>query len=90
MNTGSRSSRIAIRAIRAIRGRRHGHAVDPAGGAGDQPLRAELLSLEQLKEHARALAARHAVDEKRGPDLLLPQLSENESVLSDLGEPPIA
>ena len=78
MNTGSRSSRIANR---AIWGRRHGHEVEPAGGAGDQPLRAELLSLEQLKEHARALAAKHAVDEKPGPDLLLPQLSENESVL---------
>ena len=78
LNTGSRSFRSAIR---AIWGRRHGHGVEPAGGGDDQPLRAELLSLEQLKEHAKALAAKHAVDEKRGPDLLLPQLSENECVL---------
>jgi len=78
LNTGSRSFRSAIR---AIWGRRHGRGVEPAWGGDDQPLRAELLSLEQLKEHAKALAAKHVVDEKRGPDLLLPQLSENECVL---------
>src|SRR3990170_8316624 len=78
LNTGSRSFRSAIR---AIGGRRYGHGIEPASGGNDQPLRTELLSLEQLKEHAKALVAKHAVDEKRGPDLLLPQLSENECVL---------
>ncbi|MGB6837554.1 MAG: glycosyltransferase family 2 protein, partial [Dehalococcoidia bacterium] len=78
MNTGSRIFRSAIR---AIWGRRYGHGVEPAWGGDDQPRRAELLSLEQLKEHAKALAEKHVVDEKRGPDLLLPQLSENECVL---------
>ncbi|MCJ7510363.1 MAG: hypothetical protein MUP14_05710, partial [Dehalococcoidia bacterium] len=48
LNTGSRSFRSAIRAIWA---RRYGHGVEPAWGGDDQPLRAELLSLEQLKEH---------------------------------------
>src|SRR4030042_1196308 len=78
LNTGSRSFRSVIR---AIWGRRYGHGVEPAWSGAPQPLRAELLSLEQLREHAKALAEKHAVDEKRGPDLLLPQLSENEYVL---------
>jgi cyclic beta-1,2-glucan synthetase len=78
LNTGSRSF---LSAIRAVWGRLRGHGVEPASGGDDQPLRAELLSLEQLKEHAKELAARHAVEEKPGPDLLLPQLSENECVL---------
>src|SRR3990172_5600617 len=75
---GSRSFRSATRAIWS---RRYGHGVEPAWSGDDQPLRAELLSLEQLKEHAKALAEKHAVDKKRGTDLLLPQLSENERVL---------
>jgi cyclic beta-1,2-glucan synthetase len=69
-------------AIRAVWGRRHRQGFEPARGTDDlPPLRAELLSLEQLKGHAKDLAARHAVEEKRGPDLLLPQLNENERVL---------
>ncbi|MGD0766532.1 MAG: cyclic beta 1-2 glucan synthetase, partial [Dehalococcoidia bacterium] len=80
MNRGSRSFRSAIR---AIWGRRQRQGVEPARADDDQPLRAELLSLEQLKGHAKELAARHVVEEKRGPDLLLPQLNENERVLLD-------
>jgi len=67
--------------IRAIWDRRRSRRVESACGGDDQPLRAELLSLEQLKEHAKELAPKHTVDEKRGRDLLLPQLSENECVL---------
>ncbi len=78
MNNGRRSLRSAIRAIWGLR---HRHRVEPAPGGGDQPLRAELLSLEQLKGHAKELAARHSIEEKRRPDLLLPQLNENERVL---------
>ena len=44
----------------------------------EQPLRSELLSVDQLKQHARALAESHAIDRQRGPDRLLPRLAENE------------
>ncbi len=47
----------------------------------ERPLRAELLSVEQLRQHAMALAASHQVDPRRGRDLLLPRLAENEQVL---------
>jgi cellobiose phosphorylase len=77
LNTGKRSFRSAIRAIWD----RRRHGVESAGGDDEQPLRDELLSLEQLREHAKELAVRHVVAEKPGPDLLLPQLSENECVL---------
>lgn len=54
--------------IRAIWDRRRSRRVESACGGDDQPLRAELLSLEQLKEHAKELAPKHTVDEKRGRD----------------------
>ncbi len=47
------------------------------------PLRAELLSGERLEQHARSLAEWHKVDRRRGPDLLLPRLKENEQVLEE-------
>src|SRR6185436_3933454 len=50
--------------------------------AGDeQPLRAELFSLEQLERHGRELAARHQITQRQGPNHLLPRLAENEEVL---------
>jgi cellobiose phosphorylase len=50
--------------------------------ADDQPLRAELFSLEQLEEHARHLAGWHQTDRGRGPDRLLPRLGDNEAALN--------
>ena len=47
----------------------------------EQPLRSELLSVDQLKQHARALAESHEIDRHRGPDRLLPRLAENEGAL---------
>ena len=47
----------------------------------EPPLRSELLSADQLKQHARALASSHEIDERRGPDRLLPRLAENEVAL---------
>ncbi|GMU21218.1 MAG: hypothetical protein AMXMBFR13_13110 [Phycisphaerae bacterium] len=44
-------------------------------------MRLELLSVEQLKQHAKALAGWHEVDERKGRDRLLPRLAENEAVL---------
>src|SRR5436190_2846715 len=49
----------------------------------ETPLRAELLSGERLEQHARSLAEWHKLDKKRGPDLLLPRLRENEEVLEE-------
>ena len=47
----------------------------------EQPLRAELFSTDQLEQHAKALAGRHEVDQRIGPDHLLSRLEENEAVL---------
>jgi cellobiose phosphorylase len=46
--------------------------------AGELPLRAELFSVSQLEQHARALAGWREIDPSRGPDQLLPRLAENE------------
>jgi len=50
-------------------------------GTDEQPLRSELFSGPQLKEHAKNLASRHAIASKHGPDRLLPRLAENEKIL---------
>jgi len=48
---------------------------------GDSPLRAELFNIEQLRQHAKDLAARHGVDGRHRRDRLLSRLDDNESVL---------
>ncbi|MFH0797150.1 MAG: glucoamylase family protein [Candidatus Omnitrophota bacterium] len=48
---------------------------------GEQPLRAELLSVEQLEQHAAELAGKHRIGPERGRDRLLERLSGNERVL---------
>lgn len=47
----------------------------------EQPLRSELLSADQLNEHAIALAVSHDVDVRRGADRLLPRLAESQAAL---------
>ncbi len=47
----------------------------------EQPLRAELFSVEQMAEFAKGLAGRHELAAARGPDHLLPRLNENEKLL---------
>src|SRR5882724_10214186 len=47
----------------------------------EQPLRSELFSVEQLRQHAVALAGGHELDPFRGPDRLLPRLAKNEAIL---------
>ena len=49
----------------------------------EPPLRAELLSLQQLDHHARDLAVQHDAVVCRGADRLLPRLGENERVLRE-------
>ena len=45
------------------------------------PLRAELFSVLQMEQHGRILANAHKLDPKRGRDLLLSRLAENEHVI---------
>src|SRR5450759_4338465 len=52
------------------------------GKYGDAPpLRSELFSAEQMKQHGRTLAGLHKLSRGRAPDQLLARLAENESVL---------
>lgn len=53
----------------------------PIGEFMEQPLRAELFSMEQMAEYAKGLAQRHEHEIIRSPDRLLPRLYENEKLL---------
>jgi cellobiose phosphorylase len=60
-------------------------AADAALRAAEDPLRAELMSIEQLRRHFRSLAEWHRVREGRmRSDPLLERLDENEAVLADV------
>ncbi len=50
---------------------------------GEAPLRSELFSSEQMKQHGKVLASSHTVAHERAPDQLLSRLAENEKVLTD-------
>jgi hypothetical protein len=53
-----------------------------SGKYGDAPpLRSELFSAEQMKQHGRRLAGLHKLSLGRAPDQLLARLAENEDVL---------
>lgn len=47
----------------------------------EPPLRSELFSSEQMKQHGKTLAASHKLGFGRAPDKLLARLAENEEVL---------
>ena len=47
----------------------------------EQPLRSELFSADQMKQHGKTLAGFHEPALERAPDRLLPRLAENERVL---------
>src|SRR6187551_2224972 len=53
----------------------------PTGILDEQPLRAELFSVDQLERHARVIATLHQLGVTRGRDRLLPRLGENHRVL---------
>jgi cellobiose phosphorylase len=55
--------------------------IRPRKLAGEQPLRAELFSVEQLARHAKALANHHRVVTRRGSNILLARLGQNEDTL---------
>lgn len=54
--------------------------------AGPPPLRAQLLSAEQMEAHGRALSKQHRLLAEPGPELLLGRLQENQSILDDASE----
>ena len=47
----------------------------------EPPLRAELLSRDQMRQHGRVLAESHTLMKKSAPEKLLARLTENEGVL---------
>ena len=49
----------------------------------DSPLRSDLLSSDQMKEHGKVLAGSHRLDSKRAPDRLIARLTDNEGVLTE-------
>jgi cyclic beta-1,2-glucan glucanotransferase len=55
-------------------------------GQEAEPLRAELFSLDQLRQHAAVLARLHETDARRRPDRLLGRLDDNERVLLEAHE----
>ena len=50
----------------------------------ESPLRAELLSADQMELHAQRLAAAHKVSSERAADQLLARLTENEVLLTEV------
>src|SRR5215510_1299374 len=60
------------------------------GLESDTPLRAELFNLEQLKQHAQAIAAAHQVISGGGANRLLKRLEQNERVLRDFNRATLA
>ena len=69
------------RASGALRDSMRGSSIG-SGGADDQtPLRAELFSVEQMEQHATALAATHVLSSSRPRTRLLERLDENERIL---------
>jgi hypothetical protein len=57
-----------------------------AASPPEEPLRSELLSIDLLMVHARALAQRHQVGTRAGFDRLLPRLSANEKILREYND----
>ncbi len=49
--------------------------------ADEQPLRAELYSVNQLEQHAKSLAGQHELAVGNAPDRLIQRLEENERIL---------
>ena len=52
--------------------------------ADEQPLRAELLSAEQMEQHGKTLASAHRLASGRAPARLLTRLAANEDVLIEV------
>lgn len=64
-----------------LRTRLRGNGLAQKFAAAEPPLRSELFSSDQMKEHGKALADSHKLGWAGAPDWLLTRLAENESVL---------
>jgi cyclic beta-1,2-glucan synthetase len=58
--------------------------------ASEAPLRAELFSVEQLKQHGKALAAEHRIIFGQRSNVLLSRLDDNEDQLRDFNRASVA
>jgi len=76
-------SRTVAGTLRNWMARLRGNGLAVSALADDPPLRAELLSADQMKQHGRTLATAHELAQRWAPDRLLARLAENEKVLID-------
>ncbi|HEY7942939.1 MAG TPA: cyclic beta 1-2 glucan synthetase, partial [Casimicrobiaceae bacterium] len=81
-----------LRLVRvAASARRRSRRAPPAIGnddpiAQDEPLRAELFSVDQMAAYGKRLAMTHVLGDTSSPDRLLARLASNERVMVDLGK----
>ena len=77
--------KVSIKTILAhlplLRASRPGNGLPQKYAGAEPPLRSELFSSDQMKQHGKALAASHKLGLERAPDQLLARLAENEEVL---------
>jgi len=78
MKVGNKASRSSLRRLK-----RHfwNNGLSKKDVLDEVPLRSELLTSDQMKQHGKTLAASHMLSSERIPDQLLTRLAENESVL---------
>src|SRR5574341_189454 len=67
--------------VRRLRARLQSGKPAPGNFAEEPPLRADLLSRDQMEEHGKRLAASHRVEVRRAADSLLARLADNEAAL---------
>jgi len=75
------SSKTIPGILSRLRARFRGADLAQKYASWELPLRSELFSSEQMKQHGRALAESHQLGLGRAPDQLLTRLAENEEVL---------
>jgi cyclic beta-1,2-glucan synthetase len=75
------NSRTIRESLIRWRARLRGNGLAQKFAAAEPPLRSELFSSDQMKEHGKALADSHKLSLAGAPDRLLTRLAENEGVL---------
>jgi len=77
------SSRSILKTFLHWGARLRGNGLAQKFPANEPPLRSELFSSDQMKQHGKALADAHKLGWGRPPDHLLRRLAENEGILID-------